>query len=133
MSYRSKTPLFLMEMVIMLLVFAISAGICLKIFVEGKRISQESYQLDKACMQAQMVAEYWQRTKGNIKDTAELLQAEGNGSELFLYFDENWNRAEAKEKFSLSVIIQDATAKIIVFDGDQEIFSILSEAVMFGA
>ncbi len=61
MNSRSKTPLFLMELVIMLLVFAISAGICLKVFVEGKRISQESYELDKACMQAQRAAEFWQR------------------------------------------------------------------------
>jgi len=132
MNSRSKTPLFLMELVIMLLVFAISAGICLKVFVEGKRISQESYELDKACMQAQRAAEFWQSANGDIEETADLLQAKRYGSELVLYFDEDWNQTKESDQYFLSIITQDSTAKIMINDGNKEIFSLISEAVMFG-
>lgn len=132
MNFSSKTPLFLMEVVIMLLVFAISASICLKVFVEGNRISQESYNLDQACRQTQKAAEYWQSTNGDIKETAHLLQASIDGNKLDLFYDGEWNPVWAENRFVLSMKVAGARAEITVKDQEKEIFSIITEAVIYG-
>ena len=56
MKTRSKTPLFLMELIIMLLVFSVSAAVCLQVFSGARKISEESRKLDAAVMQAQTIA-----------------------------------------------------------------------------
>lgn len=132
MNIRSKTPLFLMEVVIMLLVFAISSSICLKVFVEGKSISEDSYNLDKACWETQKAAEYWQYTKGNMAETAELLQASLKGNELQLFYDENWNLTKKAASFTLTMEMTGARADIKIQDQEKELFSLNTEAVIFG-
>ena len=57
MRTHSKTPLFLMELIIMLLVFSVSAAICLRVFTGAKKIADESRRLDAAVMMAQTAAE----------------------------------------------------------------------------
>ncbi|WP_304508222.1 hypothetical protein [Anaerotignum sp.] len=132
MNTRSKTPLFLMEVVIMLLVFAISASICLKVFVEGKKISEDSYNLDKACLETQKAAEYWQNTKGDLKQTAELLQASLQDNKLQLFYDEDWNLTKKNAAFTLTMEIAGANADIQIQDQEKELFSLKTEAVIFG-
>lgn len=132
MSTQSKTPLFLMEVVIMLLVFSISASICLKVFAEGKRISEESYQLDKACMETQKAAEYWQSSKGDIAQTGRLLQAKVTGDTLELYFDSDWKPVQKNAVFTLTMETSGAKAEIVIHDQEKELFSLNTEAVIFG-
>ncbi len=132
MSTQSKTPLFLMEAVIMLLVFAISASVCLKVFVGAKTISQESYNIDKACMEAQRAAEYWQSTKGNISETADFLNAKVSGDTLEIFYDEDWMCTTEASVFTLTMKTSDATADIVISEHGKELFSIKSEAVIFG-
>ncbi|KXL53236.1 hypothetical protein CLNEO_12070 [Anaerotignum neopropionicum] len=132
MNTQSKTPLFLMEIVIMLFVFAISASICLKVFVYGEKISQEGYNLDQACFETQKAAEYWQNTKGNMEETAQLLQASIEGDELKAYFDEDWNSTQKGPIFTLTMKTRGAYAKIVVKDQEKELFSLETEAVIFG-
>ena len=52
---RSKTPLALMEQVIMVLVFALAAALCLRAFVLSDRISRDCEERDRAIMAAQTV------------------------------------------------------------------------------
>lgn len=59
MSYeRSKAPLALMEQIIMILVFALTAAVCLQAFVYSNSISQKSLAQNIAANHAQEVAEY---------------------------------------------------------------------------
>lgn len=62
---KNKTSLQLMELLIMILVFALSAAICLQIFVKAKDISASSSQLDKAVILAQNAAEILKSTAGD--------------------------------------------------------------------
>jgi hypothetical protein len=132
MNTQSKTPLFLMEIVIMLLVFAISASVCLKVFVQGEKISDESYNLDRACLETQKAAEYWQNSKGDIKETAELLQVAITGNELEIFYDEDWNATEKDAAFTLTMKTSGASAEIAIKDQEKELFSLMTEAVIFG-
>ena len=59
MSYeRSKAPLALMEQIIMILVFALTAAVCLQAFVHSDSSSKQSSNKDVAVTHAQEVAEY---------------------------------------------------------------------------
>lgn len=122
MRTHSKTPLFLMELIIMLLVFSVSAAICLQVFAGARRISDESRKLDLAVMQAQNVAECWKSTYGDLDETAELLGVNAEKDMLSVYHEKEMLRTDLK--------CEDTTASIVVLDGEKEIFSMVCEAVM---
>ena len=122
MKTRSKTPLFLMELIIMLLVFSISAAVCLQVFSGAKKISEESRKLDAAVMQAQTAAECWKASYGDLEKTAEMLHVIPSDTGFKLYDEENWLHTE--------VFCEDATMNITVFSGEDEIYSLSCEAVM---
>lgn len=57
MESRSKSPLALMEQVIMVLIFALAAAICVQAFVTARSLSIQSKTKDKAMEICQNVAE----------------------------------------------------------------------------
>jgi len=54
---KSKTPLVLMELLVMVLVFALAAALCLQCFVLSDRLSQRSELRDEAVTAVQNAAE----------------------------------------------------------------------------
>ena len=122
MRIHSKTPLFLMELVIMLLVFSVSAAICLQVFACAKRISEDSGRLDAAVIQAQTVAECWKATHGDLEKTAEMIGVSVAENGFIVYDEEN--------QLSLEFTCEGPRADMIVRSEEKEIFSLCSEAVM---
>ena len=53
---RSKAPLVMIEQMIMLLVFALAAVLCLQAFTTSKEISEESICRDRAVVEVQNAA-----------------------------------------------------------------------------
>ena len=122
MRTRSKTPLFLMELIIMLLVFAVSAVVCLRVFAGAKQISEDSARLDAAVIQAQTAAEYWKTNHGDLEETAKDMGVLSDDNSFTVYDEEN--------ELHLDFSCEGAVADIIVLSGEKEIFSITCEAVM---
>ena len=122
MKSRSKTPLFLMELIIMLLVFSISAAVCLQVFSGAKKISEESRKLDIAVMQVQTIAECWKASQGNLKETAEMLHVLPDESGFEVNDEDNLLHTE--------VLCENAKMNITVFSCEEEIYSLICEAVM---
>lgn len=60
---RSKAPLVLMEQLIMVLVFAIAAALCLRMFVSSGKLSQRYTNTDMAVQVAQAEAERLKHNK----------------------------------------------------------------------
>lgn len=86
---KSKIPLLLMEQIVMLLVFALAAALCLQAFVLSDRISAESRNRDRAATLVQEAAETV-RHCGSVSGAAGILDAEYADGALCLYFDESW-------------------------------------------
>lgn len=63
---RKKTPLLLMEQLVMVLVFALSATFCIQAFVLSNQISKESQDKDRAVKVTQNIAESLIETKGDL-------------------------------------------------------------------
>lgn len=69
----SSSGPFLIELLIGLLVFSLTAAICLQIFVGAHQISSESNALNIAVIKAQNGAESFKASGGDLEETAKLL------------------------------------------------------------
>lgn len=67
---RSKTPLVLTELLIMLLVFLLAAGLCLQAFFWADQVSRDSARADLAIAAAQNAAELTRHYAGDLEAAA---------------------------------------------------------------
>lgn len=86
---RSKMPLVLMEQMIMLLVFAFSAALCLQAFARSDLLSERSRARDEAATLVQNAAEAVRYYGGVEEAAAELEQAEYQNGMFSLYYGED--------------------------------------------
>lgn len=67
MSYqRSKAPLALMEQIIMILVFALAAAVCMQAFVYSNELSKNGAKKEQASTYVQEVAEHCKAYQGDL-------------------------------------------------------------------
>jgi len=90
----SKSSLFLLELMIVILVFAISAAVCVSLFVAGARKSAESFDASRAAQEAGNVAEAWRAAKGELSSVQRLCGGTLTAEGLLLFYDEDWNPTE---------------------------------------
>ncbi len=90
---RSKAPLALIEQMVMLLVFALAAALCLQAFMLSDRISSRNEADDRALEEAQNVAEVYRSCEGSPEKTVMILggrRSESGGWECM--FNEDWEQ-----------------------------------------
>jgi hypothetical protein len=73
---KNKVSLQLMEQLVMILVFALAAALCLQVFARAAEISEETARYDRAVTLAANAAELLKATEGDIS-AAEALGEEG--------------------------------------------------------
>lgn len=91
---RSKTPLALMEQVVMILVFALAAALCIQVFVFADQTSRHNEARDRAVLEAQNAAEALKHG-----DNAYFVDmgARVNGDAGYaLAYDANWQSVQAE-------------------------------------
>lgn len=86
---KDKAPLSLMELGIMVLVFAVTAALCLKAFALADTRSRSLLQQEEALLLAQSAAETVKHCDGDLAEAAalledSLLQAQQNGLQLVI-------------------------------------------------
>lgn len=91
---KSKAPLALMEQLVMLLVFALAAALCLQAFVRSDLLSRRGEARDTAAVLCQSVAETIRHTEGDLSAAAEILGATRSGEDdLTIFYDADWRPA----------------------------------------
>ena len=73
---KNKTSLLLMEQLVMILVFALAAALCLQAFAQAKVISEETARYDQAVTLARNAAELLKATGGDLQ-TVQALEERG--------------------------------------------------------
>ena len=95
---KSKAPLMLMEQMIMLLVFALAAALCLQAFVKSEQLSSRSENRDRAVTIAQTAAETIRHCGGDmgnaLEEAAEILGGTSEQGVLVLDYDMDWNPSQ---------------------------------------
>ena len=107
----SKTTLSLIEQIIMILVFALAAAICLSIFVYSNNLSKDNEIRDVAVLEARNAAEVLKQTHGNCDEALALSAAGDKGLELSISPVETGSDYLGK-------------ALITITDGSDEIYSL---------
>ncbi|MBP3521805.1 MAG: hypothetical protein J6J87_10745 [Oscillospiraceae bacterium] len=90
---KRKAPLSMMELMVMIAVFALSATLCLQAFVKSDRVSRRVEARDRASVLCQSVAEVIRHNGGDLE--AALNQVNGTEPKQrdgfwFENYDENW-------------------------------------------
>lgn len=95
---KSKSSLFLLELTIAIVFFALAAVICIQLFVKAHVLSRETSELNMAVIQAQSVAEAYKSVHGDsgslkhVLDSPKTTGMVGGGYYCSFFFDSEWQR-----------------------------------------
>lgn len=84
---KNKAPLALIELTVMVLIFAVSAALCLQAFVWSDVRSSETAERDSAILHGETVAEVIKSCRGDFDAAAGMLDGENAEGVLRVYFD----------------------------------------------
>lgn len=116
MKYRgSKSGLFLMELIGVILIFAIASGVCVQLFVRAHFVSNDSTNLNMALTQMGNTETCLYGTKGDLEKVAELMDGRIENQTFVLYYNQDWEPINH---------IEDATFQLMVSENGSEEFEL---------
>ena len=97
---KSKSSLFLIELLIMIAFFALSSSlVAVPLFVKAHILSMDSRDLNRAISVSQSAAETFKAANGDARKAAGLLGGFiGADEEVLLYYDSRWQPAAEQDK-----------------------------------
>ena len=126
-----RSVLFLTELILTILIFALSMGICGSIFVKAYEAATNSSDLSNAVFMAENAAEAFHLDDNprSLSDYLGGIVTDRDG--IIAYYDGQWQTTEAENAiYTLNLSISDEgiikTADITINRGGTEIYSLLS-------
>lgn len=86
----SKSALFLMELILAILFFALASAVCVQLFARAHTVSADTRDASRAVVLAQDAAAALQSTNGSPEAAAELLGGSAENGALTVYYDAGW-------------------------------------------
>ena len=123
---RSKVPLALMEQLVMVLVFALAAALCVQVFVLSDRTSRRNEARDRAVLEAQNAAEELKSVHGDFAQLTDLYGGTWNGQLWGRSYDEHWEK-DSGTAYNLLVVPADSgeallgTAEVMVYTAEGDL------------
>ena len=102
---KNKAPLALIEQLVMILVFALAAAICLRGFALSDRLSKESEMRDEAVILAQNAAECYKSCRGDAQKAAALLGGTATDAMWQIAFDKDLKPAKTPDTAAFTVTV----------------------------
>lgn len=138
---KSRTALFLMELIIALLFFSLASAICLQFFVKAHLLSEKTKELNNAVMISQSVAEVMRGSDGDIYSISQVFPYAIEGDESFfeIFYDSNFTACDydnADVKYACDVTcspngaIQNINIRIVRLKDFSEIYSLKATKYM---
>lgn len=91
---RSKAPLAMMEQLVMVLVFALAAALCLQVFVLSDKTSRRNEARDRAVLEAQNTAEELKSLRGDFARAADLHGGTFDGQTWDKSYNADWEQED---------------------------------------
>jgi len=132
---KSKSSLFLMELILAILIFAIAGAVCIQIFVKAHLISEKTQILNQSVTLCESAAELFYGYDGDLSQMQIQLDSQGlsevSPGSLFIYFDDSFNVCN-KESAIYSLNISESVSnnmmncdiKMIHISDDSETYSL---------
>ncbi len=112
---RSKTPLALMEQVVMVLVFALAAALCLQVFELADRTSRRNEAIDRAVQVCQTAAETLKAAGGDVAHAQQAAAARMGGAVeeglWYVLYNENWKPVDGIDEAVYALYVRGAAAQ----------------------
>ena len=135
---NSKASLFLMELIMSILFFSLSAAVCVQLFVESHTLSNESLRLNYAVITSESMAEAFYNTNGDLAALKGILDgAYYNESRhsVNIYYDADFRPLDINEftyhgRYVLSGVLSERSGLLTLtirytdHKADKEIYSI---------
>lgn len=130
---KSKTSLFLMELVITILFFSFCAAICMQLFVKTHVYGEKTKELNHAVCAAQGFAEVMRGTDGSLEQILLYYpEAISDGDSFFeVFYDKDFNICSYSEAVYVGDVmlspngaIQNMDIKIVKLSGMEEIYTL---------
>jgi len=101
----NRSGLFLIEMVIVILFFSVTAAICVRLFAAAALTSRSGARLSNAVLLTESAAETVKSCEGDGARFAQLLGAESSGDGFIVYYDKEYKQTSSAENavYSLSI------------------------------
>jgi hypothetical protein len=97
---KSKSSLFLIELMLSILFFAIASSVCLQMFVKAHTLSQDSRDLTFATEAASTLSDYWKDCNGDYDLLIdELLFGEYTDETFTVYYSKDGQSCEENEHY----------------------------------
>lgn len=130
---KSKTSLFLMELIIAIMFFSICAALCVQLFVKAHVLGQKTKELNHAVAISQGFAETMRGTDGSIQDILKYYPSAISDNESFfeVYYNADFAPCEYSEAkyvgdvtLSPNGAIQNMDIVIVRIEDYEEIYSL---------
>jgi type II secretory pathway pseudopilin PulG len=117
-----------MEQLVMLLVFALAAALCVQIFVLSDRTSRQNEARDQAVVAAQNAAELLKDAEGDYASAARILGGTGDDEGLRVTYTEDWTPGEGPYLLAAtpreSAVPGLGLAEVAVWSGEDQLFAL---------
>ncbi len=93
---KSRSSLFLMEMIVTILFFSLAAAVCVKCFVSAHMMGKETYELNHAIAIATGYAEVMRGTDGDIDSITEVFKdsVRGDDSYIMVFYNDRFEACD---------------------------------------
>ena len=102
---NSRLSLFLMELILAIMFFSLSAAVCVRLFTSAHFMAEGAKNISRASIWSQNLAEAFESSQGDLSGIEKLYpdayvshnadDPSGRGGYIILFFDENWNRIDS--------------------------------------
>ena len=124
----SKANLFLLELIIVILFFALAAAVSVQLFAESRDAAAQSRDLTRATLIAQTAAESLKSVNGDAEALAALLGGTATAGSVTVAYDADWQPCTAPGSYRLAIEMAAAdellAATITVAAGETAIYTL---------
>lgn len=124
MSGGSKSGLFLLELILVIGLFALSGAVCLQMFAYASVTAQNAENLTQATLVARSGAACYQATQGDEEDMADILSGIVTEEGLVVYYDQGWQPTQQEGTYAMTLTQVDNVATIVVCQEETEIYTL---------
>lgn len=126
-SLPKRSNLFLMEMILAILFFALAGAVCIQLFVKARVLSENTSARNQSLVLAKSAASAFEAGDGNLATLKEdYPYSRIEDSTLKIFYDGNWKPCEKKDQiYEMQITIENqngnlTTASIAVTDSKNE-------------
>lgn len=141
---KSKTSLFLMELILSVLIFSIAAAVCVRVFMKSYSISNGTRELNMAVTRCTSAAELFYGFSGDLSQIKRELDTNNTSmsekGKLTLFYDNKYEKCSEREAMYYMQLINHREEDILTCDiimyryaDDEEIYALTLDLYTGGA